>query len=77
MKTLSYYLGYESEIKRRKHYYFGQLWDGNGDGKELLDSESIAIYKEKSDIFIVVAFKVIIERNNDIMKSLVEITDIY
>ena len=33
MKTLSYILGSEEEIVINKEYYFGQLWDGNGDGE--------------------------------------------
>ena len=34
MLTLNYIRGYEEEIAIGKDYYFGQLWDGKGDGKE-------------------------------------------
>lgn len=33
LNTLSYVLGAENTIEAGKEYYFGQLWDGNGDGK--------------------------------------------
>ena len=32
MKTLSYIYGKEEEIEIGGKYYFGQLWDGDGDG---------------------------------------------
>ena len=34
LNTLSYILGTEDTIETGKEYYFGQLWDGNGDGEE-------------------------------------------
>lgn len=72
MKTLSYILGSEEEkIIINGEYYFGQLWDGNGDGVELMNSGSISLDNEN-----VVAFKVV-ERADDICKSIVKITDIY
>lgn len=71
MKTLSYILGSEEEIKINKEYYFGQLWDGNGDGEKLLESGTISPCGEN-----VVAFKVV-KRAEDICKSIVKITDIY
>ena len=71
MKTLSYILGSEEEIVINKEYYFGQLWDGNGDGEELLESGAISPNGEN-----VVAFKVV-KKSEDICKSIVKITDIY
>lgn len=72
MKTLSYVHGKEEEIKVGEKYYFGQLWDGNGDGEELLESESVSPDNEN-----VVTFKVIEKDNEDILDSLVEVIDIY
>lgn len=47
MKTLGYLIGIR-EIEIGEEYYFGELWDGNGDGEELLESGSIAVFdKEK------------------------------
>lgn len=43
LNTLSYVLGAENTIEAGKEYYFGQLWDGNGDGdgtQEGSDSQS-------------------------------------
>ena len=54
MKTLSYVHGTEEEINIGGKYYFGELWDGNGDGEELLESCSISLDNEN-----VVYFKVI------------------
>ena len=70
MKTLSYILGSE-EIVINKEYYFGQLWDGNGDGEELLESGAISLDNEN-----VVAFEVV-KKADDILKALVKVTDIY
>lgn len=76
MKTLSYVLGSEREIVKGGEYYFGQLWDGNGEserGKELLESGSICVTDEadpdESEIF---DFN-IIEPNEDILQTVVKI----
>lgn len=71
MKTLSYYKGYELKITSGQTYYFGQLWDGSGDGKELLESGSISLDGEN-----IVSFDVL-EYSDDIMDTLVKVTDIY
>lgn len=71
LKTLSYIYGIEEGIEINKTYYFGQLWDGNGDGNELLESGCISLDNEN-----IVAFK-IQETNNDILQTLVKIVDIY
>lgn len=72
MKTLSYVHGTEQEIEIGAELYFGQIWDGeDGDGNELLESGSVSPDGEN-----VVAFKVV-EKSEDIMDTLVEVTDIY
>lgn len=71
LKTLSYSYGIEEEIEINRTYYFGQLWDGNGDGNELLESGCISLDNEN-----IVVFK-IQETNNDILQTLVKIVDIY
>ena len=70
MKTLSYVNAVEEEIKVGEKYYFGQLWDGNGDGEELLESGSIGI--EDS----VVDFKILEKDTDNILESLVEVTSL-
>ncbi len=47
MKTLSYVLSSEEEIVINKEYYFGQLWDGNGDGENVVSFE---VVKKANDI---------------------------
>ena len=71
MKTLSYVSGNEEEILIGKNYYFGQLWDGEGDGEELLESGSISPDNEN-----VVAFE-IVEKTENIDETLVKVTEIY
>lgn len=71
MKTLSYVLGQEREIKIGQEYYFSQLWDGEGDGEELLESGAVSPDEEN-----VVAFEVI-EKSDNPLETLVKVTDIY
>lgn len=71
MNTLSYISGSEEKIEIGGEYYFGQLWDGNGDGEELLESGAIEVEED-----VVVAFD-ITESDEKIMDTLVKITDIY
>ena len=71
LKTLSYVHATEEEIKVGGKYYFGQLWDGNGDGEELLESGSISTDNEN-----VIDFKVIEKNTEDILESLVEVTSL-
>ena len=72
MKTLTYILGSsEEEIVINEEYYFGQLWDGNGDGEELLESGAISPDGEN-----VVSFEVV-KKANDILETIVRVTDMY
>lgn len=71
MRTLSYVLGYERKIEIGQEYYFGQLWDGEGDGEELMESGTVSPDGEN-----VIAFDVI-ENADDPLETLVKVTDIY
>lgn len=71
MRTLSYILGQEREIEIGQEYYFGQLWDGEGDGEELMESGTVSPDGEN-----VIAFDVI-ENADDPLETLVKVTDIY
>ena len=71
MKTLSYILGSsEEKIIINGEYYFGQLWDGNGNGEELLESGAISPDGEN-----IVAFEVV-KKSEDILETIVKVTDI-
>lgn len=70
IKTLSYVLGTEDIATVGKEYYFGELWDGNGSGEEILKSGSISIQD------FIVEFNQL-DQDEDILKVLVKVTDIY
>ena len=72
MKTLTYILGsLEEKIIINGEYYFGQLWDGNGDGEELLESGAISPDGEN-----IVDFEVI-KKADDILETVIRVTDMY
>lgn len=72
LNTLSYILGIYDTIEAGKEYYFGQLWDGNGDGEELLESGAIAVYQDGEYI---VDFEVL-EAAEDILQTRVKVTGV-
>lgn len=71
MLTLSYVYGTIEEIEKGKVYYFGQLWDGDGDGEELLNSGAVSPDGEYT-----VHFEQI-DHEPDVMQTLVKVTDIF
>lgn len=73
LNTLSYILGTEDTIETGKTYYFGQLWDGDGDGEELLESGAIAVYQDGEEY--IVDFD-IVEPSEDILQTVVKVTGI-
>lgn len=50
---------------------FADLWNGEGDGKELLESSSIS-----PDNAHIIGFE-ILEDNEDILNTIIKVTDIY
>lgn len=73
LNTLSYVLGAENTIEAGKEYYFGQLWDGSGDGEELLESGAIAVYQDEEEY--IVDFE-ILESAEDILQTRVKVIGI-
>lgn len=73
LNTLSYVFGVEDIIETGKEYYFGQLWDGNGDGEELLESGAIAVYQDGEEY--IVDFE-ILEPADDILQARVKVIGI-
>lgn len=73
LNTLSYVLGTEYAIEAGKEYFFGQLWDGNGDGEELIESGAIAVYQDGKEF--IVDFE-IMESAEDILQTRVKVTGI-
>lgn len=73
LNTLSYVLGDNDIIGTDKTYYFGQLWDGDGDGNELLESGAIAVYQDSEEY--IVDFD-IVEPSEDILQTVVKVTGI-
>lgn len=73
LNTLSYVIGAEDTIEAGREYYFGQLWDGNGDGEELLESGAIAVYQDGEEY--IVDFE-ILESAEDILQTRVKVIGI-
>lgn len=88
MKTLSYVNAVTEEIEIGKDYYFGQLWneDNAGDGNELLEDHTVAMPVQIGDAdengnidveWKVIAFEIKDFDEEDILKSILTVTDIY
>lgn len=73
LNTLSYVYGQNDTIEVGEEYYFGQLWGGNGDGEELLESGAIAVYQDGEEY--IVDFE-ILEPAEDILEIRVKVTGI-
>lgn len=73
LNTLSYVLGTDDTIETGKEYFFGQLWDGNGDGEELIESGAIAVYQDGEEH--IVDFE-IMEAAEDILQAQVKVIGI-
>ena len=73
LNTLSYVYGQNDTIEVGEEYYFGQLWDGNGDGEELLESGAIAVYQDGEEY--IVDFEAL-ESAEDILQARVKVTGI-
>ncbi len=74
LRTESYVRGTEGEVKAGETYYFGQLWDGNGDAEELLESRAIGMIDDEGED-VIVDFKVV-EADENILDTIVEVTGI-
>lgn len=74
----SYYKTYsnEKEIKIGTKHYFGELWDGDGDGEELLESGAICIGDDEDGLPIVAEFE-IAEEAEEAAETVVVVVDIY
>lgn len=72
LRTESYIYGNHEFIEAGEIYYFGQLWDGDGDGVELLESGAIAVYNEEAEDWEVVDFE-IVKENNDLLQTEVKV----
>lgn len=75
IKTLNY-ISTDEFVEVENEYYFGQLWDGKGDGKQLLEDGCIAMYDEEIEDFSIVGFE-IIENDENIMRTWVKVVDVY
>lgn len=77
LKGYSYILSNgENEIREGSLYYFGELWDGDGDGEELLESGAICIRDNETEDFKTVHFETV-EKGSDIMSTTVKVTSIF
>lgn len=67
----------ETTIEVGETYRFADLWSGNGDEAEIFESGAVWIGNDEDDMPIVADFKVIEEDKENIICSLVKITDIF
>lgn len=74
LKAIDYRVGYREIISPLCFYYLGQLWDGEGDGEELLDSGVIFIVQDGNEYE--VWFKVT-KKEENISDTLVFVTAVY
>lgn len=77
LKTYSYGYKPSQPIEIGKTYLFGQLWDGSGDGEELLESGCVYMLGAPDPIFDgdVVNFEVVGTKES-IMDALVKVVSI-
>jgi hypothetical protein len=73
LNTLSYVYGQNDTIEVGEEYFFGQLWYGDGDGEELLESGAIAVYQDGEEL--IVNFE-ILEPAEDILQTRVKVIGI-
>lgn len=80
LMSKNYRVGRE-EIKVGEEYYFGQLWDGEGDGEELLKDGCIGMWNDSkpydpyNDNWEIVNFK-IVKNDDNILNTVVKVLDI-
>lgn len=58
-------------------YFFSELCNGDEPLDELIDSGSIAVWDERLDNEVIVEFKVIEKNNDNLLRTLIKITDIF
>lgn len=79
MKTLSYIHGKRREIVKGESYYFGELWDGNGDADYIFDGKGEGVVWVDSDDgeSSFVDFKYDVLNTSELLDTTVTVTDIF
>lgn len=76
LKIMSYYKsGATDTVEANELYLFGELWDGDGDGEEILESGAIAMVDEDGED-VIVNFELAGEVEDIIADTLVLVTSL-
>lgn len=77
MKALSYIYGTGFDISVGAEVYFGEIWDGYGNGDEILEGGTVCFEDgENNWEECTVCFSIVEDSPNDILRTLVRITAI-
>lgn len=58
-------------------YFISELCNGDESLDELIDSGAIAIWSERLDHEVIVEFKVIEKNNDNLLRTLIKVTDLF
>ncbi len=73
MRALTYINPNGKKIEEGRAYRFREIWDGSGDGRQLLKDSCLYTYSEREGAEIRIDFEVI-QNSVDISEVLVEVT---
>ena len=77
MRTLIYIHGKHREIVKGESYRLGELWDGSGDADNILDGKGEGVVWVDSDELSFVDFKYDALNTDQLLDTIVTVTDMF